>query len=102
MNSATAGAVRKLKDSGTGAYVWQPGLQPGQPNLLLGYPVAMWEDMPDIAGGAFLVAFGDFRRGYLLADRTPSGLLLTLTPRRARLSTTFGAACTACPRTITR
>jgi HK97 family phage major capsid protein len=69
MNSATAGAVRKLKDSGTGAYVWQPGLVAGQPNLLCGYPVQIWEDMPDIAGGALPIAFGDFRRGYMLVDR---------------------------------
>jgi HK97 family phage major capsid protein len=71
MNSTAAANARKLKDTGTGAYIWQPGLTQGQPNLLLGYPVAIWEQMPDIAGGAFPVAFGDFRRAYLLADRTP-------------------------------
>lgn len=70
MNSTTAGQVRKLKDVGTGSYIWQPALQAGQPNLLLGYPVSIWEQMPDPAGGAFPVAFGDFSVGYMLVDRS--------------------------------
>jgi HK97 family phage major capsid protein len=37
---------------------------------LLGYPVAIWEQMPNIGAGLFPVAFGDFRRGYILAGRT--------------------------------
>jgi HK97 family phage major capsid protein len=69
MNSLTAAAVRKLKDS-NGAYVWQAGLFAGQPDRLLGYPVEIWEQMPNVGAGNFPVAFGDFKRGYLLADRT--------------------------------
>lgn len=68
MNSATAGAIRKLKDSQNN-YLWQPGLIAGQPDLLLGYPVAIWEQMDDVGANNFPVAFGDFRRGYLLCDR---------------------------------
>ena len=41
----------------------------GQPASLLGYPVTEAEDMPDMAANAFAIAFGDFRRGYLIADR---------------------------------
>lgn len=74
MNSATAGGIRKLKDT-NGVYVWQPGLQQGQPDRLLGYPLAMWEQMDDIGAGNFPVAFGNFRRGYVLADRV--GLRVT-------------------------
>jgi HK97 family phage major capsid protein len=33
------------------------------------FPVVESEDMPDIASGSFSVAFGDFRRGYLVVDR---------------------------------
>jgi HK97 family phage major capsid protein len=69
MNSATAGAIRKLKD-GQGRYLWTDSLAAGQPNMLLGYPVAIWEQMQDIATNAFPVAFGDWRRAYLLLDRT--------------------------------
>ena len=35
----------------------------------MGYPVAESEDMPNIAADSYSVAFGDFRRGYLIVDR---------------------------------
>jgi HK97 family phage major capsid protein len=69
MNSTTAGAVRKLKDS-NGQYLWQPSLQAGQPDRLLGYEVAVWEQMDDVGTNKFPIAFGNFNRGYILADRT--------------------------------
>ena len=73
MNSATAAAVRKLKMMDR--YLWTDSLAAGQPATLLGYPVAVWEQMDDIdvSGGSnpsFPIAFGDFRRAYTLADRT--------------------------------
>ena len=68
MNSATAGAVRKLKDA-DGRYLWAEGLTEGQPARLLGYPVVIAEDMPDIASNAAAVAFGDFRAAYTIAER---------------------------------
>jgi HK97 family phage major capsid protein len=69
MNSVTTGQVRKLKDS-VGQYLWQPSLVAGQPDRLFGYPVACWENLSDPLGGSFPLAFGDFRRAYLLVDRT--------------------------------
>lgn len=77
MNSATTGAVRKLKDE-NGVYIWQPGLQMGQPNMLLGYPVSTWEQMPDIGLNNFPVGFGNWRRAYVLVDRV--GLRVTRDP----------------------
>jgi HK97 family phage major capsid protein len=74
MNSTTTGAVRKLKDS-NGQYHWQPGLQLGQPERLLGYPVETWEQLDDIGSNKFPVAFGNFRRGYVISDRV--GLRVT-------------------------
>ena len=74
MNATTLAAVRKLKTS-DGAFVWQPGLTEGQPNRLLGYPVIEAEDMPDVAGGAFPIAFGNFRDGYLIAERSATRVL---------------------------
>ena len=74
-NSNTAGAIRKLKDS-NGQYHWQPGLAMGEPSTLLGYPTAVWEDMADVAANAHPVAFGNFRRGYLLVDRV--GMRITV------------------------
>lgn len=68
MNSLTVGAYRKVKD-GDGNYIWQPSVQAGQPNMLLGYPVEESEDMPDIAADALPVAYGNFKRGYTIVDR---------------------------------
>ncbi|WP_324740595.1 phage major capsid protein [Tsuneonella sp. CC-YZS046] len=74
MNSATLAEVRKLKTA-DGAFLWQPGLVEGQPDRLLGYPVVEAEDMPDIAAGAFPIAFGNFKAGYLIAERSATTIL---------------------------
>ena len=71
---ATLAEVRKLKTV-DGAFLWQPGLVEGQPDRLLGYPVVEAEDMPDIAGGAYPIAFGNFRHGYLIAERSATQVL---------------------------
>lgn len=68
MNRRTLSEVRKLKDA-DGNYIWQPASQAGAFSNLLGYPVVEAEDMPDISAGSTSIAFGDFRRGYLIADR---------------------------------
>lgn len=60
--------LRKYKD-GNNQYLWQPSIIAGQPSTFIGYPVAEAEDMPAVAANAFPVAFGDFREGYLIADR---------------------------------
>ena len=74
MNSATLAEVRKLKTT-DGALLWQPGLVEGQPDRLLGYPVVEAEDMPDIAANAFPIAFGNFKAGYLIAERSATTIL---------------------------
>ena len=68
MNRSVVGALRKFKD-GEGNYLWQPNNEAGEPARLMGYPVTEAEDMPDIASDSHSVAFGDFRRGYLIVDR---------------------------------
>lgn len=68
MSSATANAVDKLKDS-NGAYLWRNGMQSGEPPSLLGRPVEFAETMPAIAANALPVAFGDFKRAYLIVDK---------------------------------
>jgi HK97 family phage major capsid protein len=68
MNSKTAGAVRKMKDA-DGRFLWSDGLGAGEPARLMGYPVLAAEDMPDIAAGAYAIAYGDFRAGYTVAER---------------------------------
>ncbi|QYX58116.1 phage major capsid protein [Roseovarius sp. SCSIO 43702] len=69
MNKSLQATVRKLKSKTEELYLWQPPVQAGQPATLLGYPITDDDNMPDVAAGAFPVAFGDFRRGYLIVDR---------------------------------
>jgi HK97 family phage major capsid protein len=68
MNRQTQAAIRKLKDA-DGSYLWQPAGKPGEAPTLMGFPVAESADLPDIAADSLSVAFGDFRRGYLIVDR---------------------------------
>jgi HK97 family phage major capsid protein len=68
MNSKTTGVIRKLKDA-DGRYLWSDGFAAGEPARLLGYPVLIAEDMPDIGAGAHPIAFGNFARGYTIAER---------------------------------
>mgnify|MGYP000595493740 CR=1 FL=1 len=68
MNSRTAGAVRKMKDA-DGRFLWSDGLAAAEPARLMGYPVLISEDMPDIAANAYAIAFGDFNAGYTIAER---------------------------------
>jgi len=74
MNSATLARIRKFKTS-DGAFLWAPGLSLGQPATLLGYPVVEAEDMPDIAANSLSIAFGNFKAGYLIAERGETQIL---------------------------
>ncbi|WP_454915803.1 phage major capsid protein [Xanthobacter sediminis] len=81
MNRRTQAAVRRLKDE-NGNYLWAPPAVAGQGASLMGFPVAESEDMPDIAADAFPIAFGDFRRFYLVVDR--AGLTVLRDPYSAK------------------
>ena len=81
MNRRTASAIRKFRDADDN-YVWSPATQPGATSSLLGYPVTEIEETPDIGADAMAVAFGDFRRGYLIVDR--AGLSVLRDPYSAK------------------
>ena len=74
MNSDTLSRIRKFKTT-DGAFIWQPGMVEGQAATLLGYPVVEAEDMPDVAANSLSIAFGNFRAGYLVADRGETRIL---------------------------
>ncbi len=74
MNSKTLAAVRKFK-AADGSFLWQAGVMEGQPARLLGYPVVEAEDMPDVGANAFPIAFGNFKAGYLIAERKSTTIL---------------------------
>lgn len=86
MNSATAGVVRKFKNA-EGAFIWQQSMLAGQPDLLLGHPVVLAEDMQDIGAGAYPIAFGNFKRGYTIVQR--QGLKLMRDPFTAKPNVLF-------------
>jgi len=68
MNDSTIAAIRKLKD-GNGVYLWQPSLQAGEPDKLLGYELHTSPYAPAMASDALAIAFGDFKN-YWIADRS--------------------------------
>lgn len=74
MNSDTLARIRKFKTS-DGHFIWQPGLVEGQAATLLGYPVVEAEDMPAVAANSLSIAFGNFKAGYLIADRGETRIL---------------------------
>lgn len=61
--------IRKFKTTTTSEYIWQPGLQVGMPDKLLGYPIVNAQDMPALAANSLSMAFGDFMEGYQIVDR---------------------------------
>jgi HK97 family phage major capsid protein len=73
MNKLTAGEVRKLK-GGDGHYLWAQGLA-GQPDSLLGYPLARTESMPAIASNAYPISFGNIYESIQIADRIGMSML---------------------------
>ena len=69
MRTSTLTQIRKLKDS-NGAYLLQPSLAAGLPPTLLGYPVYTTDAMQAYTADAHPIAFGNWNRGYLIADRS--------------------------------
>lgn len=68
MNRKTQSQIRKLKST-TGEYLWTPPAVVGASANLMNFPLIEAEDMPDIAADSYSMAFGDFRRAYLVVDR---------------------------------
>jgi HK97 family phage major capsid protein len=68
MSRTTQSVIRKFKDA-DGNYLWQPSGRAGEPATLFGFPLIECEDMPAIGADSLSIAFGDFRRGYLVVDR---------------------------------
>lgn len=67
MRDATAGAVRKLKDT-TNQYLWQPSVQAGQPDRLLNYPVIENSAMPAMGTGIRSITYGAMGPAFVIRD----------------------------------
>lgn len=68
MNRTTVADALQLKD-GQGRYIWQPGMEMGQPGQILGLPVRMSTTMPAVAAGALSVGLADWQEFYMVVDR---------------------------------
>lgn len=68
-NDLTVAALRKLRTNvggaGTGEPLWQPSLQVGVPDTLLGKPVLTDPNIPAAAVAAKSILFGDFSRYFV-------------------------------------
>ncbi len=67
MATATWATVLKLKGSDA-QYLYRLALSDAMPNRLLGYPVLECVDMPAIDTNTEPIIFGDFKKGYAIAD----------------------------------
>ncbi len=74
MTDATLSVIRKMKD-GDGNYIWRPGLLEGAPDILLGKPIAIDDNVAEIAANAYSIAYGNFKRAYLIVDRLGTRVL---------------------------
>jgi HK97 family phage major capsid protein len=68
MGDATAAVIRKFKDTGTGAYTWQPGLVAGAPDTIFSRPVRTDPFVPTGGVGAKVIGFGDWSQYYIIRD----------------------------------
>lgn len=62
-------AIRKMKEATSDRYLWEPSLQMGQPDRLLGYAARVDQYVPAIGTGSLSLAFGDIREAYTIVDR---------------------------------
>lgn len=76
MHRSTLALIRTFRADATtagdaaSAFLWAPGLNGPVANTLNGFPYILGPSVPEVAASAFAMAFGDFRRGYTIVDRT--------------------------------
>ena len=65
-NDSTVAALRKLKNTTTDDYIWQPSTIVGQPDTILGKPILTDPAMEEFGASQRVVAFGDLSRAYMV------------------------------------
>lgn len=66
---STTRVLRKQKASGTGEYLWAPGIDAKTPATFAGYAYREAIDMPAVAASAKAALFADFKQLYTILDR---------------------------------
>jgi len=62
-------AIRKMKEATSDRYLWEPSLQAGSSDMLLGYPVRIDQYVPAMATDSLSLAFGNFAEAFTIVDR---------------------------------
>lgn len=75
-------ALRKLKDS-TGRPIWEPSVQAGASDTLLGRPFVVNNDMAAVAQNSKSLGYGSIKQAYVTRQVAGSASLLRLTERYA-------------------
>jgi len=75
MNDTTQEVISNFKN-GNGDYIWRQGLTENAPDTLLGMPVEIDDNMPDIGADAYPIAIADWKRAYLIGDHKVGRRLL--------------------------
>ena len=68
-STAVVQALSELKDD-QNRPLYLPSLREGTPGTLIGFPMVEAEHMPGVSSGSYPMAFGNWRRGYTITDRT--------------------------------
>lgn len=76
MQRTTLAHLRLQRDT-NGQFLWDPGMNGPVANSIAGYPYLLLPSMNPIgtSGACDPIAFGDFRRGYEVYDRTGTGVI---------------------------
>lgn len=74
-NDTTLGVMRQMKDGSGSYYLWQPDPAASFGGRFLGSPVEVDDNMPDIGAGAYSLAYGNFKRGYTIVNRSGTSLI---------------------------
>lgn len=74
MSQAARKAIRKLKDS-QNRPLWEPSVQAGVPDQLLGYGLTLNNYVPAPAASAKSILFGDIREAYVIRDVSDFALM---------------------------
>ena len=82
VNRPTLSYIRTIKSVADGRYMFQDSLT-GAPSTLAGFPVVIHDSMPSISSANYVLAFGDFQKGFGIVDRTPNFMVQRLAERYA-------------------
>jgi len=81
-NRATLAYIRTIKSVADGRYMFIDSLT-GGPSRLAGYELIVHDSMPSIGSANYVLAFGDFSKGFGIVDRTPNFMVQRLAERYA-------------------